>query len=76
MASNVNNPVWDIYDELRTARLNIEYFQEKIRGLNRSNAFFEIVIEARPPLATRVKKRRADKSCLSHLKKGLRCCGC
>jgi hypothetical protein len=40
----VNDSVWDVYDQLRTARLNIKYLQEKIRRLNRWNAFFEIVI--------------------------------
>ncbi len=42
--SNLNNPVWDVYDELRTARLNIKYLQTTIRRLNSWNTFFEILI--------------------------------
>ncbi len=43
-ASNPNNAVWGVYDEFRTARLNVKYLEAEIRRLNRLNFWHEVVI--------------------------------
>ena len=45
-ASNPGHSVWDVYNELRTARLNIKYLQAVIRKLTRRNFCHEVVIAA------------------------------
>jgi hypothetical protein len=42
----VRHPVWDIYDEWRTARLNCKYYSAKLAALERSNFWLELVIAA------------------------------
>lgn len=38
------NPVWTVYNELRTARLNVKYLQHQIRTLKRTNLGYEIFL--------------------------------
>jgi hypothetical protein len=38
------NPVWTVYNELRTARLNVKYLQRKLRTLKRVNLSYEIIM--------------------------------
>jgi hypothetical protein len=38
------NPVWTVYNELRTARLNVKYLQHQIRALKRANLGYEIFL--------------------------------
>jgi hypothetical protein len=38
------NPVWVVYNELRTARLNVKYLQRNLRTLKRVNLSYEIVL--------------------------------
>lgn len=42
--TSADHPVWDVYDELRTARLNVLYLQEEIKVLTRMNYLAEILI--------------------------------
>jgi hypothetical protein len=37
------NPVWALYNELRTARLTVKYLQRKLRTLKRINLSYEII---------------------------------
>jgi hypothetical protein len=38
------NPVWTVYNELRTARLNVKYLQHQIGKLKRVNLGYEIFL--------------------------------
>jgi hypothetical protein len=38
------HPVWTVYNEIRTARLNIKYLQRKIRSLRNVNLIYEITL--------------------------------
>ena len=38
------SPVWGVYNELRTARLNVKYLQAKLRTLKNTNLAYEIVL--------------------------------
>jgi hypothetical protein len=38
------NPVWTVYNELHTARLNVKYLQRKLRTLKRVNLSYEIIL--------------------------------
>jgi hypothetical protein len=42
--SPADNPVWSVYNELRTARLNVKYLQAKLRTLKNTNLGYEIVL--------------------------------
>ncbi len=41
--STKDHPVWSVYDELRTARLNVKYLQREIAVIDRWNKFQEII---------------------------------
>lgn len=43
-SENRYHPVWDVYDSLRTARLNVKYLQIKLTSLQRKNFVFEWII--------------------------------
>jgi hypothetical protein len=43
-AMNSNNPVIDVYNQLRTARLNVKYHEAKLRRWRRSNFWMELLI--------------------------------
>lgn len=43
------HPVWQIYKELRTARLNVKYFSIKVSRLERINLIIQIIIAAAVP---------------------------
>lgn len=44
-----NNAIWDIYDNYRTARLNVKYYCHRLVTFERWNTFFEIVIAIAAP---------------------------
>ena len=39
-----NHPVWDVYDEFRTARLNVSYYESKLKKLSKDNALTEYIL--------------------------------
>lgn len=39
-----NHPVWDVYDEFRTARLNVRYYELRLKTLSRFNSFTEWIL--------------------------------
>ncbi len=41
---NQVNPVWEVYNEVRTARLNVKYLQHQLRRLNKINLGYEIIL--------------------------------
>lgn len=41
-----NHPVWDVYDQLRTARLNEKYYGCRLQKYERINFWSEIVVAA------------------------------
>lgn len=41
---DAHHPVWDVYDEHRTARLNVKYHAARLQWLQRSNLIVEILI--------------------------------
>ncbi|CAG0968038.1 hypothetical protein METP2_01221 [Methanosarcinales archaeon] len=44
MNRDLNHPVWDVYDEFRTVKLNVRYYESKLKKLSRSNAFTEYIL--------------------------------
>lgn len=46
MARDPNDPVWDVYDELRTALLNVKYYSCRTASLQRQNFWIELLIAA------------------------------
>jgi|SRR5271165_5697336 len=44
MVDGNNHPVWNLYDEFRTARLNVKCIQDELRYWTRISDIFEIVI--------------------------------
>lgn len=40
-SENKKHPVWDVYDELRTARLNVLYYESQLKTLTRLNTTIE-----------------------------------
>lgn len=38
------NPVWDVYGEFRTARLNVRYYESRLKKLSRSNSLTEWIL--------------------------------
>lgn len=44
MSTKANHPVWDVYDEYRTARFNVHYHQRKFVRLRRNNLIIELVL--------------------------------
>lgn len=43
---NKHHPVWDVYDELRTARLNVLYYESQLKRLTRLNTTIEWLLAA------------------------------
>lgn len=43
------HPAWDVYDQLRTARLNVKYYSARLACLQRRNMFMEIVLAISAP---------------------------
>src|SRR5690554_1980388 len=43
------HPVWDVYDLLRTARLNVKYYQGRIRSLKRRQFWLDVVLGVSAP---------------------------
>ena len=39
-----NHPVWDVYDEFRTARLNVLYYESKLKKLSKYNTLTEYML--------------------------------
>jgi len=39
-----NHPVWDVYDEFRTAKLNVRYYESKLKKLSRWNSLTEWIL--------------------------------
>lgn len=46
---NLNNPVWNVYDLLRTAKLNVLYYTQKLICADRIQIFMQIVLAAAVP---------------------------
>jgi len=44
-----NHPVWSLYDEIRTARLNVKYYGRRLEFLERRNFAFELILLASAP---------------------------
>ncbi|MDD5126462.1 hypothetical protein [Methylovulum sp.] len=44
-----NNQLWDIYDNYRTARLNVKYYCSRLETLERWNFFLEIMVAIAAP---------------------------
>jgi len=42
--STLEHPVWNLYDELRTARLNVRYYETKLSSVRRNNIIIEFVL--------------------------------
>jgi hypothetical protein len=49
MNDTSNHPVWDVYDLLRTARLNIKYYSHKLTNLKRINFYMEVALAIGAP---------------------------
>ena len=43
------HPVWDVYNELRTARLNIKYYTVRVEETRRLNRVLEIILAVAAP---------------------------
>lgn len=39
-----NHPVWDVYDEFRSARLNVRYYESKLKKLSNWNTLTEYIL--------------------------------
>jgi len=46
---NMNHPVWNIYDLLRTARLNVLYYEDKLHSTERTIMIMQITLAAAVP---------------------------
>ncbi len=44
MNTRKRHPVWDVYDEFRTARLNTIYYRGRLNRLRRANSWVELVL--------------------------------
>ncbi len=42
--TNIKQPVWAVYDELRTTRLNVLYYERQVSTLRRNNLVIEVVL--------------------------------
>lgn len=43
------HPVWDVYNELRTARLNVKYYSARVVKTRRMNRTMEVVVAVTAP---------------------------
>lgn len=46
---NLNHPVWNIYDQLKTARLNVLYYEEKLCSSETTQMWMQIILAATVP---------------------------
>ncbi len=46
---NLNHPVWNIYDQLKTARLNVLYYEKKLQCSEFLLTSFQIILAAAVP---------------------------
>ena len=44
-----NHPVWDVYDELRSARLNVKYYSSRLSQIERHHFILEAIILCSAP---------------------------
>lgn len=44
-----NNAIWDIYDNYRTARLNVKYYSARLARLERWNTILEVLVAIAAP---------------------------
>ncbi len=44
-----NNPVWTVYDKLRTARLNVKYYSRRLEQIERENFWIELILLVTAP---------------------------
>lgn len=49
MKNLANNPVWDVYDEYRTARLNVKYHAGLLRRQKRISFWLELTLAISAP---------------------------
>ena len=42
--NDMNHPVWNVYDEFRTARLNVRYYESQLKKLSTWNSFTEWIL--------------------------------
>jgi hypothetical protein len=49
MSTEVRHPVWDVYDEYRTARFNVYYYEKKLSVIKRWNFSIELIIALSVP---------------------------
>ena len=47
--NNTTHSVWDLYDLLRTARLNVKYYSVKLARVERTNFIIELVLAISAP---------------------------
>jgi len=43
-STNCSHPIWDVYDEYRTARLNVRYYEYSLKRLQQHNFRIELVL--------------------------------
>jgi len=43
-STNCSHPIWDVYDEYRTARLNVRYYEYRLKRLQQHNFRIELVL--------------------------------
>lgn len=49
---NLQHPVWNVYDQLKTARLNILYYEAKLQFAERLQLIMQITLAATVPSST------------------------
>ena len=42
--TNAEHPIWGVYDEFRTARLNVRYYEMQLSSLRHNNFLIELVL--------------------------------
>jgi hypothetical protein len=43
-STNCDHPIWDVYDQYRTARLTVRYYEYRLKGLRRNNFIIELML--------------------------------
>ena len=46
---NLTHPVWNVYDLLKTARLNVLYYEHKLNSTNTTIVVFQVILAATVP---------------------------
>ncbi len=46
---DLSHQVWDVYDELRTARLNVKYYSAKLARIKKANTTIEVILAIAAP---------------------------